>query len=85
MCPTTVFKNVHPFKVWALGIHLDCCSSALAYTVETFLCDTSIQGTQNLTPKNCGTPLFSGKGLFFWVPKPRFNLHSGDNLVLIHH
>ena len=53
MCPTTVFKNVHPFKVWALGIHLDCCSSALAYTVETFLWDTSIQGTQNLTPKNC--------------------------------
>ena len=52
--------------------------------------DTSIQGTQNLVPEKnfhiifeCvtaieGTPLFRGKERIFWVPKPRFNLHSGD-------
>ena len=29
-----------------------------------------------------GTPLFRGKGHCFWVPKPGFNLHSGDTLAL---
>ena len=29
-----------------------------------------------------GTPLLRGKGHFFWVPKPRFNLHSEDTLAL---
>ena len=29
-----------------------------------------------------GTPLFRGKGYFFKVPTPRFNLHSGDTLAL---
>ena len=28
-----------------------------------------------------GTPLFRGNGQFFWVTKPRFNLHLGDTLV----
>ena len=28
-----------------------------------------------------GTPLFRGKGHFFWVSKPVFNLHSGDILT----
>ena len=28
-----------------------------------------------------GTPLFRGKGHFFWVPNPRFNLHSADTLA----
>ena len=28
------------------------------------------------------TPLFRGKGHFLWVPKPGFNLHSGDTLTL---
>ena len=28
------------------------------------------------------TPLFRGKGHFFKVPTPRFNLHSGDTLAL---
>ena len=31
-----------------------------------------------------GTPLFRGKGHFFKVPTPRFNLHSGDTLALGH-
>ena len=42
--------------------------------------DTTFQGTQNLVSKNVhiifvfvtsieGTPLFTGKGHFFWVPK----------------
>ena len=29
-----------------------------------------------------GTPLLRGKGHCFWVPKPRFNLHSGDILAI---
>ena len=29
-----------------------------------------------------GTPLFRGKGHFFKVATPRFNLHSGDTLAL---
>ena len=29
-----------------------------------------------------GTPLFRGKGHFFRVPIPEFNLHSGDTLTL---
>ena len=29
-----------------------------------------------------GTPLFRGKGHCFWVPKPRFNLHSRDILAI---
>ena len=29
-----------------------------------------------------GTPLFRGEGHFFWVPKPAFNLPSGNTLVL---
>ena len=28
-----------------------------------------------------GTHLFRGKGPSFWVPKPGFNLHSGDTLA----
>ena len=28
-----------------------------------------------------GTPLFRGKGHFFWFSKPVFNLHSGDILT----
>ena len=42
--------------------------------------------TWNLVPENVhiifvsitsveGTPLFRGKGHFFWVPRPRLNLH----------
>ena len=27
------------------------------------------------------TPLFRGKGHFFWVPKPGFKLHLGDTLT----
>ena len=52
-----------------------------------------VQGTQNLVPKKVhiifvfvsfieGTPLLRGKGHFFWVLKPRFNLHSEDTLAL---
>ena len=57
--------------------------------------ETSIQEAKTLVPENCwhilifvfvtsteGTPLFSGKGRFLWVPKPRFNLHSRDTLTL---
>ena len=29
-----------------------------------------------------GTPLFRGRGHCFWVPKPRFNLHSRDILAI---
>ena len=29
-----------------------------------------------------GTPLFMGKGLFFWILKPGFNLHLGYTLAL---
>ena len=29
-----------------------------------------------------GTPLSRGKDHFSWVPKPRFNLHSGNNFIL---
>ena len=53
-----------------------------------YLRDTSIKGTQNLLTEKCShnlcicdlysTSLFRGKGHFFWVPKPRLNLHSGD-------
>ena len=31
------------------------------------------------------TPLFRGKGHLFWVPKPRFNLHSADTFTLKRH
>ena len=50
--------------------------------------DTFIQGTQTLVPVKrphnlCisveGTPVF--RGHFFWVPKPKFNLHSGDTIA----
>ena len=55
--------------------------------------DTSIQGHQIWSRKDVhiifvfitsidGTPLFMGNGHYFWLPKPRFNLHSGDILVL---
>lgn len=55
--------------------------------------DSSIQGMQKLLVldrcsvnvcicfKNTsveGTPLFRGKVHFFWIPKPKFKLHSGD-------
>ena len=29
-----------------------------------------------------GRPQFSGTGHYFWIPKPGFNRHSGDTLVL---
>ena len=56
--------------------------------------DTSIHGTPNSVPVKCShnlcihypnierTPLFRGKGQFFWAPKPGFNLDSGDTLAL---
>ena len=63
-------------------------------TVKPLLWDPSTQGIQNLVPEkinvhiifvfvtsNEGTPLFRGKGHFFWVPKPQCNLPSGDTLV----
>ena len=71
-------------------------SRCLVSTVEEpLLWDTSILGTSPVDTK-CGplknvhisiisvgwTPLFRGKGYFFWVPKPGFNLHSGDTLTL---
>ena len=54
--------------------------------------DSSIQGMQKLVLDRCsvnlcmyllntsieGTPLFRGKVHFFWIPKPKFKLHSGD-------
>ena len=55
----------------------------------------SIQGTQTGSRKKKtvliffmsansieGTPLFKGNGHFFRIPKPGFNLHSGDTLGL---
>ena len=56
--------------------------------------DTSILGTPNSVPEKCShnlciyypsieaTPLFRGKGQFFWARKPGFNLHSGGTLAL---
>ena len=56
--------------------------------------DTFIHGTPNSVPEKCShnlfiyypsierTPLFRGKGQFFWARKPGFNLHSGDTLEL---
>ena len=56
--------------------------------------DTSIHGTPNSVPEKCShnlficypsterTPLFRGKGQFFWARKPGSNLHSGDTLAL---
>ena len=40
--------------------------------VHIFVSVTSIEGT----------PLFRGKRHFFWVPKPKFNLHSGNTLAI---
>ena len=48
--------------------------------------DNSIQGHKNWSWENVqlifvsvtsteGTPLFRGKGHFFWIAKPKFNLH----------
>ena len=60
----------------------------------TSLWDTSTQGVQTLVsekrPYNLfirylywkDTRLFREKGHFFWVPKPKFNLHSEDTLGL---
>ena len=60
-----------------------------------YLRDTSIQWLQNLVSGECshsfcicyvtsieGTPLFRGKGHFFRVLKPRWNLQSGNTLAL---
>ena len=58
-----------------------------------YLRDTSIQGHQIWSRKDVhkifvfitsidGTPLFMGNGHYLRVPKPRFNLRSGDILVL---
>ena len=56
--------------------------------------DTSIHGTPNSVQEKCShnlciyypsierTPLFRGKGQFFWARKPGFNLHSRDTLAL---
>ena len=58
---------------------------------ETSPWDTSIHGTQNLVPEQCAEALHLleghlylgvGKGHFFWVSKPGFNLHSGNTLAL---
>ena len=58
---------------------------------ETSPWDTSIHGTQNLVPEQCAEALHLleghlylgvGKGHFFWVSKPRFNLHPGNTLAL---
>ena len=48
--------------------------------------------TQNLVPEKCshfciyylfeGTPLFREEEHFFWVPKPGFNLPSGDTIAI---
>ena len=49
-------------------------------TMEPLLWDTSsTQGTKFCPGK---TPLFRGKGHFVWVPKPGFNLYSGDTLAI---
>ena len=51
--------------------------------------DTSNQGTQNLVPEKCSHHLCSCYYLYYFkrhlysaVPKPTFNLHSGDTLAL---
>ena len=62
-------------------------------TVAALLWDTYIQGNKMWLWKNVHvilgttisierTPLITGKGHFFSVLKPRFNLHSGDTLAL---
>jgi len=55
--------------------------------------DTSIHGTQKLVPLKCSppslyfitsieeTPLFRGKGHFFFAPKPRFQQPSNKNVT----
>jgi len=35
-----------------------------------------------LVTSDAGTALFRGQGRFVWVPKPKFNLHSGDTLAI---
>ena len=65
----------------------------LVFTLEPLLWDTSIQRTQHLFREKCSHNLWScylywrdtsfwGKGYFFWVSKPGFNLRSGNSLVL---
>ena len=55
--------------------------------------DTPIQEIENMIPEKCSHNLWichpywkdtsiQGKGHFFWVPKPGFNLHSGDTYAL---
>ena len=62
-------------------------------TVAPLLWDTYIQGNKMWLRKNVHvilgtaisikrTPLITAKGHFFWVLKPRFNVHSGDTLAL---
>ena len=65
----------------------------IIFTLEPLLCDTFIQRTQHWFREKCsdnlctwylywrGTSL-GGKGHFFWVSKPGFNLPSGNTLVL---
>ena len=88
-CKSHVTKNYMPKMVWRRRLR--------QHTVEPLPWKTSIRGTRSpfrghliWSWKNAfvfispfeGAPLFRGKGHFFWVPKPGFNLLSGDTIAL---
>ena len=72
------FKNNGWWMIYLCHKHLYHRTSPLGHLYSR---DTSIQGAQNLVLPLKGHH-YSGKGTLFWVPKPRFNFHSGDTLAL---
>ena len=81
-CKSHVKKNYTPQRVWRRKLNL-------SFGIPLF----KRQGLWSGPGKNThiiyvfitsfeGTPLFRGKGHFFGVPKPVFNLHSGDTLAI---
>ena len=76
MAPIEPFHNIHVWPTWteeAIKRRMDVqwnlslgTSPSLYFITSTDQRDTSIQGKETL----------------FWVPKPGFNLHSGDTIAL---
>ena len=91
---TWIFHNTlcaevysHESKLW-ISIFTGLVLQSLGHLYSR---DTSIQGTQNLVAEKCSDNLYwrdtftQGKGtlcLSVWVPKPGFNLHSGDTSAI---